>query len=92
MAVIGRRPAPSDADRLRLTTWVKLDTLVKAAAVWPHRRSPNVCIRGAVLLPLLYSRRSTARYGAVTALFLDLVVWHVASIILGHGHTPFWSR
>ncbi len=50
---------------------------------------------GAVLLPLLYLPSLAywliAPMVAIMALFLDLVVAQ-GSIILGHGHTPFWSR
>jgi hypothetical protein len=90
-------PHRSDADRLRLTDLGQyLDTLVFAArGVWTVTL---VGVRpfafwGAVLLPLLYLPSLYGiGTGQNTALFLDLVVWHVASIVLGHGHTPFWSR
>lgn len=48
---------------------------------------------GAVLLPLLYLPSLYGLgTGQDTALFVELVGWHVGAIVLGHGHTPFWSR
>lgn len=48
---------------------------------------------GAVVLPLLYlPSLYGVGTGQDTALFMELITWHVATIILGHGHTPFWSR
>ena len=89
-------PHRSDTDRLRLTAlgrylgalafavrgvWTVTLVGVRPFAFW-----------GAVLLPLLYlPSLYDIGTGQNTALFRNLVVWHVASIVLGHGHTPFWS-
>lgn len=90
-------PHQGDADRLRLTDPSRyLNTLAFAArGVWTVTL---VSVRpfafwGAVLLPLLYLPSLYGiGTGQDTALVIELVAWHVASIVLGHGYTPFWSR
>lgn len=90
-------PHQSDTDRPRLTDLGRYrDTLAFAVrGVWTVIL---VGVRpfafwGAVLLPLLYlPLLYGVGTGQDTALVIELVVWHVASIVLGHEHTPFWSR
>lgn len=52
-----------------------------------------VAFWGAVILPLVYL---PALYGVGAVgyrpLLLELLALHAASILLGHGHSPFWSR
>lgn len=52
-----------------------------------------VAFWGAVVLPLVYL---PALYGVGAVgyrpLLLELLALHVASILLGHGHSPFWTR
>ena len=90
-------PHQGDTDRLRPTDAGRyLDTLVFAVrGVWTVTLFGvrPFAFWGAVLLPLLYlPSLYGVGTGQDTALFLELVAWHVASIVLGHGHTPFWSR
>ncbi|NLV13065.1 hypothetical protein GOC77_07225 [Haloarcula argentinensis] len=90
-------PHQSDADRLRPTDRSPyLDTLVFAVrGAWTVTLTSvrPFAFWAAVMLPLLYlPLLYGVGTGQDTALFLELVAWHMASIILGHGHTPFWSR
>lgn len=90
-------PHQSDADRLRPTDAGRyLDTLVFAVrGVWTVTLAGirPVAFWGAVLLPLCYlPSLYGVGTGQDTALFVELVAWHVAAIVFGHGHTPFWSR
>lgn len=52
-----------------------------------------VAFWGAVVLPLVYL---PALYGVGAVgyrpLLLELLALHVVSILLGHGHSPFWTR
>jgi len=90
-------PHRSDTDSVRLTDAGRyLEALVFAVrGVWTVT---VVGVRpfafwGAVLLPLLYlPSLYGVGTGQDTVLFVELVAWHVAAIVLGHGHTPFWSR
>lgn len=90
-------PHRSDTDGLRQTDLGRyLDTLafaVRGAWTVTLLGIRPFAFWGAVLLPLLYlPSLYGVGTGQDTALFIELVVWHVASIVLGHGHTPFWSR
>ncbi|MDS0220195.1 hypothetical protein NDI54_02395 [Haloarcula sp. S1AR25-5A] len=90
-------PHRGDADRLRPTnTGRYLDILAFAGrGLWTLTLAGirPFAFWGAVLLPLVYlPSLYGVGTGQDTALFVELAVWHVASIVLGHGHTPFWSR
>ncbi|WP_336329492.1 hypothetical protein [Haloarcula sp. CGMCC 1.2071] len=90
-------PHQSDTDRLRPSdTGRYLDALAFAVrGLWTVTLAGirPFAFWGAVLLPLLYlPSLYGVGTGQDTVLFIELVVWHVASIVLGHGHTPFWSR
>ncbi|AUG48745.1 hypothetical protein BVU17_14870 [Haloarcula taiwanensis] len=90
-------PRQSDTDSLGATDAGRyLDTLAFAArGVWTVTLAGvrPVAFWSAVVLPLCYlPSLYGVGTGQDTGLFVELVAWHVAAILLGHGHTPFWSR
>ncbi|KAA9399466.1 hypothetical protein Har1130_14970 [Haloarcula sp. CBA1130] len=90
-------PLSHDTDRLRPTDLSRfLDTLAFAVrGVWTVTLGGirPFAFWGAVVLPLLYlPSLYGVGTGQDTSLFIELIAWHVASIVLGHGHTPVWSR
>jgi hypothetical protein len=90
-------PHRNDSDRLGLADASRYrDTLAFAArGLWTVTLGGirPFAFWGAVLLPLLYlPSLYGVGTGQDTALFVELVAWHVAAIVLGHGHTPFWGR